>query len=69
MVFDICDALRNPYLPCPGCGKDFGMGLTTQRGFSFIICDCGFQGPSVPSDPPTPVTDEKAYNAWNELKR
>lgn len=73
-VFDICDR-RNVYEPCPQCGKDYGMGLTTKGQTLFVLCACGHAGPAVETPTPEqydswPVSwhqrDRQAFDAWND---
>jgi sarcosine oxidase delta subunit len=67
--FDICDG-RNRYLPCPGCGRDSGMGLTSRGGAAFVWCPhCGTEGPHVAFSVPGPETDRKAFDGWNGMDR
>ncbi len=30
---------EKPYIPCPKCGRDFGLGAS-REGFVAILCDC-----------------------------
>lgn len=77
-IFDITDG-RNRYEPCPKCGIDFLMGISSNGKVQYVICGkCDHRGPSVELPPQGewetwPVDwherDRLAFEGWNEESR
>lgn len=67
--FDITDG-KNKYEPCPKCGTEYDMAISSRGGIHVVCGECGHKGKSFEYDPHNrTAADKLAFDAWNAESR